>query len=182
MATLCCWPPESWPGYLRACSGILTLRQHLHGQVLGFLLGQFAHLAWGERDIVENREMGKEVELLEDHSCLPTHLLDVAHVVRQVDAVDCHPSAVVLLEAVDAPDEGGFATARRPDDHHHFLAANPHVDPLQRLEFAEELVHTFELDDRLARGPGRIRVVGLRGHRSPTPNLLSSRRDSRDMV
>ena len=24
MATRCCWPPESWPGYFAACSGILT--------------------------------------------------------------------------------------------------------------------------------------------------------------
>ncbi|EAQ05160.1 hypothetical protein OB2597_07740 [Pseudooceanicola batsensis HTCC2597] len=24
MATRCCWPPESWPGYLLACSGIFT--------------------------------------------------------------------------------------------------------------------------------------------------------------
>ncbi len=24
IATRCCWPPESWPGYLSACSGILT--------------------------------------------------------------------------------------------------------------------------------------------------------------
>ena len=24
IATRCCWPPESWPGYFRACSGILT--------------------------------------------------------------------------------------------------------------------------------------------------------------
>ena len=24
IATRCCWPPESWPGYLLACSGIFT--------------------------------------------------------------------------------------------------------------------------------------------------------------
>ena len=24
MATRCCWPPDSWPGYLCACSGIFT--------------------------------------------------------------------------------------------------------------------------------------------------------------
>ena len=24
IATRCCWPPDSWPGYLLACSGILT--------------------------------------------------------------------------------------------------------------------------------------------------------------
>ena len=24
MATRCCWPPESWPGYLAACSGMRT--------------------------------------------------------------------------------------------------------------------------------------------------------------
>ena len=24
IATRCCWPPESWPGYLFACSGIFT--------------------------------------------------------------------------------------------------------------------------------------------------------------
>ena len=27
IATRCCWPPESWPGYFAACSGILTLRR-----------------------------------------------------------------------------------------------------------------------------------------------------------
>ena len=24
IATRCCWPPESWPGYLSACSGMRT--------------------------------------------------------------------------------------------------------------------------------------------------------------
>ena len=24
IATRCCWPPDSWPGYFFACSGILT--------------------------------------------------------------------------------------------------------------------------------------------------------------
>ena len=24
MATRCCWPPDSWPGYFFACSGICT--------------------------------------------------------------------------------------------------------------------------------------------------------------
>ena len=24
IATRCCWPPESWPGYLLACSGMRT--------------------------------------------------------------------------------------------------------------------------------------------------------------
>ncbi len=27
IATRCCWPPDSWPGYFFACSGILTRRR-----------------------------------------------------------------------------------------------------------------------------------------------------------
>ena len=30
IATRCCWPPESWPGNLWACSGILTRVEQLH--------------------------------------------------------------------------------------------------------------------------------------------------------
>src|SRR5690606_28117752 len=102
--------------------------------------GEAPYEPGGEGDVVDDREMREEVELLEHHPRLPADLLDGLDVLGQLDAVDHDPPGVVLLEAVDAPDHRRLAGARWADDDHDLLAADPEVDVLQCLEVAEELV------------------------------------------
>ena len=132
--------------------------------------------------------MREEVEALEHHADLTPDGLDPAHVVGELGAVDDDPAAVVLLQAVDAADQGGLARPRRADHDDDLLPADDEVDPPQRGEVAEPLLHALAGDDRLARAAGDgggvgqvIRCARFR-HRVPTPIRASSRRLSRDIV
>ena len=112
IATRCCWPPDSWPGCLWACSGMLHPLEQLHGEGLGLLARHLADLAGGEGDVVEHRQVREEVERLEHHAGLAADGLDGADVVGELDAVDDDAALVVLLEPVDAADERRLARAR----------------------------------------------------------------------
>jgi hypothetical protein len=152
-------------------------------ELLGLALGHPAHLAGRKGDVVEHGHVGEEVEGLEDHPGLPADLLDVLDVVAELDPVDDDPSGVVLLQAVDASDQGRLARAGGADDDHHLLAAHPHVDVLEGLEVAEVLVDALEPDHRLTLGTGwHRRTRCLLAHRSPTPSRFSSLRASRDIT
>jgi hypothetical protein len=123
IATRCCWPPESWPGYLCACSGIFT-RSEVHRDLLGLALGHLAHPDRRQRAVLQDRQMREQVEVLEHHADLAADLVDALEVVGQLDAVDDDLALLVLLEPVDAADQRRLARARRPADHD-ALAARP---------------------------------------------------------
>ena len=52
MATRCCWPPESWAGYLSAWCGDADPLEQLQGLLLGVGLADLAHLDRAERDVL----------------------------------------------------------------------------------------------------------------------------------
>ena len=106
---------------------------------------------------MQHGQVGEQVELLEYHADLTPHSLDVAHVVRELDAVDDDRAALVFLQAVERADEGGFAGPRWSEDHHHFAGHHFHADAFQRLEVIEPLVHVTGDDDGLV-------VLGLFVH------------------
>ena len=159
--------------------------EHGHRLLLGLRLLQLAHVARRERDVVEHGQVREQVELLEHHPGLTAHLLDVADVARELDPVDDDPSAVVLLEPVDAADHRRLPRARRPDHDHDLLARDAQVDVVQRLEVTEELVHAFHLDDHVTcdlRRIGEHLSRQLIVHLTPTPSRRSSRWLSRLIV
>jgi hypothetical protein len=55
--------------------------------------------------------VGEQVELLEDHAGLHADLLDVAHIMRKLDAIDDDLAALVLFQPVEGADKGGFTRA-----------------------------------------------------------------------
>ena len=117
MATRCCWPPESWPGNLLACSGILTRLEIVHGGFLGLGLGGAAHPDRGQRAVLQDGQMREQVEVLEHHADFAPHLVHRLEVVGQFDAVDDDLAFLMLLEPVDAADERRLAgTGRSGDD------------------------------------------------------------------
>src|SRR5690606_21031352 len=77
---------------------------------------------------------------------------------------------LVLLEPVDAADQGALAGARGPDDHDDLALVHRHVDVAQDVEVTEPLVEALDLDDPLAprRGVGTDdRAGGRLGHVGP---------------
>lgn len=112
MATRCCCPPESWPGYLLACSGDTNAAEPMPRSLFGMLAGPLADVDRGEHDIFQHSQVRKQVELLEDHPYFATNLGDVADVMTQGDTVDDDLAFLMLFQAVDGADECRFA---RPD-------------------------------------------------------------------
>src|SRR5690606_26345764 len=88
----------------------------------------------------------------------PADGFDVAHVLGELDAVYDDAAPLVLLQAVDGADEGGFARTRRAADDD--LLAPPHGggNPPQGVVAAVPLVHVFADDDGIGRGRARARL------------------------
>jgi hypothetical protein len=172
MATRCCWPPES---------------KVLHRERLGLAAWQPAHPDRGQDEVLEHGQVGKQVELLEHHAHLAADLLDLLQVVGQLGAIHHDLSALVVLQAVDAPDEGGLARARRAADHDPLAAVDGEAHVPEDLERAEPLVHVPELDhhlgpDRLADPrPSRLGHDALRCLQRPVWSRRSSRWLYRDI-
>ena len=104
--------------------GNMHVLQVVHGHLFGLFFGCFAHPDRSQRQVFQDRQVGKEVEVLEDHADFGTDLLDVFHVVGQFDAVDDDLAALVLFQPVDAADQGRLARTGRAADHNPFLRVN----------------------------------------------------------
>ena len=68
MATRCCWPPESSPGYLVAWSEEADAVEKGGGAAFGFGAVAAEDLLLGEAEVVGDAEVGEELEVLEDHA------------------------------------------------------------------------------------------------------------------
>ena len=121
--------------------------QQLHGVALDLGARAVPHADGGQRDVLHRRQVREEVELLEDHADLAANGGDVAHVVAHLHAVNDDLPLLMLLQAVDAADEGGLAGAGRADDDDHFLRGHADVDVAQHVKLAEPLVHVAADDD-----------------------------------
>ena len=93
-----------------------TRSSRLMRDLLGFLLGHLAHPDRRQGQVLEDGQVREQVELLEHHADLAADGLDVLDVVGQLDAVDDDVALLVLLEPVDAADQGRLARARRAAD------------------------------------------------------------------
>jgi hypothetical protein len=93
----------------------------------------------------------EEVELLEHHAHLRTHLLDGLHVVRELGAVDDDAALLVLLEAVDAADERRLSRADGPQITIRSPGATARSMSREHVEIVPvPLVDLLERDDRVA--------------------------------
>ena len=89
------------------------------------------------RDVLRDRLLHEQVELLENHANLAAHLakLLLAHV-RHVLPVNEDFALRGRVEAVDAADEGALACARETDDAENIALANLQADVVQRDDLA----------------------------------------------
>ena len=85
--------------------------------------------------------MRKQVELLEHHSDLATHLVDLANV-GELHAVDDDAAALPVLDTVDAAKQRRLAAAGGAADDDALPAHDLEVDAAQHVESAEPFVET----------------------------------------
>src|SRR6478672_3718920 len=137
-------------------------------QLARLLLGGFlllpADLDRAERDVLEDRLVGEEVEALEHHPDLGAQRGEGLALLRQRLAVERDRALVDRLEAVDRAAQRRLARARRADDHDDLAALHGEVDVLEGVELSEVLLHVAQHDEGLAPG-GRDGSRFLRGHR-----------------
>ena len=111
-------PPDNWPGYFRACSGIFTLSRKCMARLVGLLLGDLADPDRCQRAVFEDGQMrGRGLKCW---NTMPTSRRTSSIFLRSL--VSSMPSDgdgafLVLFQPVDAADHGRLArspTARRP--------------------------------------------------------------------
>src|SRR5712692_3586157 len=93
--------------------------QQLLGLGLRLAAAQPQQLARGQRQVVHGREVGEQVELLEDHANAPPHLVQVDPMAGNVLTLQQHLAPIDLLEQVYAAQQRALAGAAGPDDHQH---------------------------------------------------------------
>ena len=106
-----------------------------------------SHLARREGDVVEHGQVGKEVELLEDHADLGAQRVDVGPgSCTATPSTTTSPRSIVsrpLMQrsSVLLPEPRG------PDDDDDLALVHREVYVLEDVEVPEKLVHPAELDD-----------------------------------
>ena len=107
-------------------------------------------------DVVEDRQVREEVEVLEDEADvgpLAQHL-PLAQLVQPIagpavadeSAVDADQAPVRLLQLVDDAQQGRLARPGRPEDHGDLPGPDSQVDPPQHRQRPEGLVYADHLD------------------------------------
>ena len=140
-----------------------------HGHLGGFGLGAAPDLALGQGDVLDDGQVGEQVELLEHHSHLGPDVVEVGRSVCQLVAVDGDRARGRDFQQVDAAQHGGLARAAGADDDQHLALGHVQVQvaycvdgPVECLGDAPQTDHRFCLRrDGLVhqRSPFRSRVI-----------------------
>jgi len=125
--------------------------QEVHGGLDRLLLGLFVDPDRGEGEVFQDRQVGEEVEVLEDHGDVGADLLEVLDVAVDMDPFDVDAPLLVLLQAVDAADEGRLARTRGAGDDDDLPFFDLQIDLLEDMEIVVPFVDAFDLNDRLPR-------------------------------
>ena len=129
IATRCCWPPESWPGYLPACSGSSPAVEELPWRFPR--PRRFGNLRTKIGASVQFSSTVRCGNRLNCWNTMPTsrRIASIAlDVVGQLDPVDDDLAALEVLERVDAADQRRLARARGAADDDALAARDLEVD------------------------------------------------------
>ena len=105
---------------------------------LGF--GHLLGLDWCQHDVLYHIHVGEQVEVLEHHPDVLTHLVYIYVLVVYVVAIHYYCAAVGMLQLVQAPEECGFAGSGRTDDNNHLSFVDIDVYALKDFQLAEILL------------------------------------------
>src|SRR5690606_25966658 len=121
----------------------------LHRRGLRLIARLTAHPDGTKRAVLQDREMWEKIEVLKDHPDFTAHQLNVPDVVGELDAIDDYSSALMLLQAVYAADQGRLARAGRSADDDPLAAIDTEVDLLQHVKLPIPFMDADHLDDRV---------------------------------
>ena len=93
----------------------------------------------GQGDVLPGGQVHEEVEALEHHGHLGADQVDVDVLPQDAVALEEDVPSVWLVQAVDAPQQGALAAARRADDGHDLAGHDLHRYALEDLVVAEAL-------------------------------------------
>src|SRR5918994_4971166 len=113
--------------------------------LVGLLRRDVLDLHRGELDVLGDRHVRIQVELLEDHADLAAQLVEARSSPGELHAIHNELAGGDLLEAVDAPEQRALPRPRRPDDDHDLALVNDEIYVLEDLEVPEELVDPAKL-------------------------------------
>ncbi len=92
-----------------------------------------------QRHIFQYVQMIKQIEMLENHTDIFPHLIDVRALISHVIAVDHNLPGSGFLQLVQAPQKRGFSTAGGPDQHNNLALCHFQTDILKHLKRTEIL-------------------------------------------
>lgn len=121
-------------------------RQQGFGLGTGFAAVALLHFHRAKQHVIEHAHVRKQVITLEYHADLLTHFAPVGALVQQLTPGKIQAAAVSDFQAVEAAQQGAFATAAGAEDDDHFARSHLQVDAVEHLLLAEKLVETLELD------------------------------------
>ena len=166
MATRCCWPPDSWAGYLSAWLPTPTRSSSSRARCLGLALRRRRTLTGPEGHVLQHGLVREQVEALEHHPDVGPQAGERLALLGQQLAVDADLALLDGFQPVDRAAQRGLARARGADDDHDLAGVDGEVDVLQHVQVAEPLLHAGELHER-TRVCGAGHTPDPRGPRSP---------------
>ncbi len=101
------------------------------GALAGLGLLEAPHSAEPERDVLQCRQVGEQVERLEHHPDVPSDGVDVGIGGGHGDAVEGDLAGVDVGEAVDTPQQRRLAAPRRPDEDLGVALVHPEADAVE---------------------------------------------------
>jgi len=142
-----------------------------HGLLLGTGTVPLVDLANRERDVVQNRHVRKEVELLKDHANARAGLVLVDARIRDVGVAKPDLSVINLLKQVDTLHERGLARAGGAEQCDDLMLAYVKGDVIEDEVIAEPLDHAVDPQDLLviAWRHGRAIVLNRVSHQTMPP-------------
>ncbi len=86
--------------------GDMHLFEIIHGDVFGFGARELSDPDGAKSKVFQYRQMREKIEVLEHHADFNPDFFDILDIVGEFDIIDDNLSALMFLEAVDAPDQG----------------------------------------------------------------------------
>ncbi|MNG06856.1 hypothetical protein D3C84_901270 [compost metagenome] len=117
------------------------LIKQLHGPCIVILTSHDEDFAWAHCNVLHRCPVGKQIEVLENHAHLGTHLRQRTALFRKAFTVQKNLAAVDRFQTIDAPAQRRFTRTGGADNHHHFTGLYLQVYIKQHLLTGEKFVH-----------------------------------------
>ena len=102
-------PARKLPRIFGRLLGNMNTVEVSHCELGGIAFRKPAGFHWGQGQIIDHTEMGKEVELLKDHPDILSDLGQFFYVLGKLVAAHPYLAVIMLFQTVDTADHGRFA-------------------------------------------------------------------------